>query len=361
LESVITSETPDPGPQKPPQADRGGFSSPYGHLIWFTLGYAAIAFLLGLVFPYGDGFFALAEAGLLLASIELIGLWSVFGNGGYLKRLCISHLAGIVIGAAFLFGVAVSMFSNQYGLEPGEFAYSMIMGMLLIPPISVAVQLPFWFFRAVFGWQFVPDGRKPALPFTLRELFTFTFVVALAFATPQMFARLNVARYDTYDRMVTVEYEHVTNADGTVREVTRGIPQEELELQRRSYEREMYNVYLVSTVSSAVTFIIISMLAIPVVLFTFRPTEAAVGCLFSFLYSIAICLFILLLVAVLNGGAIQDFFGEVFGYVAVGIAVSISAGALPLMATRAAGFRMTSPKRHERESGLRKKTQADPA
>lgn len=296
----------------------------------------------------GEGFFALTVIAMLVATIVLVGIWSVFGTGRYLFRLGISHLAGIAVGAGFVFGLALCMTFGQRGPIPDdEFVSVVLTGMLLIPPISVAVQLPFWFFRAVFGWQFVFEGRKPALPFTLRELFTFTFVVALAFATPQIFARINMEEFNQYENDFAMA--QAFSDDGTIDLEGGEMSPEEIKQQQNLYKRQMRDIYLGTTLSSAIMFVIFSILAVPVVLFIFRPVEPATGCLFSFLYSIVVCIFILLLILLMNGGAIGPFLSEIVGYVALAIGTAFGAGAVPLLVTRSTGFRLTSPKRYERE------------
>ncbi len=130
------------------------------HLLWITSVFAVFAFFAGLIIEQGDGMFAATSVGILIATIELAGVWSVFGTGGYLLRLGISHLAGLFVFSAFIVGVSISLSFNDYGPGNGEFFSGVWRAALVIPPLSVTVQLPFWFFRGI--WMAVRGPREQA-------------------------------------------------------------------------------------------------------------------------------------------------------------------------------------------------------
>ena len=313
-----------------------------------VLGFSPIAFLVGLVVPDGAGFFAVSGVGIFIAAILLIGAWSVLGTGRYLTRLTASHLAGIVIAACCLF--AVILRSTGIGSGPGRFVFDAKVVALMIPPISVAVQLPFWFFRALFGWQLIPKDGQPELAFSLREIFTFTFVVALALATPQMSANLSAepprGAYTEFDG--GAEVVEVINEDGTVTQRTESA--EEFSRRMSEAERNRRNGSLGRSIALAFVFFVSSILAVPAVLFVFRPRTPATGCLFNFVYSLVLCMFFGLLLMLLSGGQVGNFIGEIFVYLILLIGVTVGAVAISLSILRANGFKLTSPKRFDRDS-----------
>jgi hypothetical protein len=312
--------------------------------LWIALVLAGIAYFAGRIIDQGDGLFAAMSVGILVATIELVGVWSVFGTSGYLFRFGISHLAGLLVFAAFVFGMLISLSFNDYGPAYDKFLSTVWRAALVIPPLSASVQLPFWFFRAVFGWQFVAKGDKPGPSFALREIFTFTFIVALAFTTTQLFARLTVESYQYWRADDQTEVIEVVNEDGSISQVPETAAQTEERLNQM--DRTMELTYLSLILSQSVVLFIVSVLAFPVLLFIFRPQEPAIGCLLSFVYAIAICTFVIAVFTLMTNGAAPP--GEIFGLMAVGLFTAIGAGAVSLFVTRAQGFELTSPKRFEK-------------
>lgn len=341
----INNVKPDSDRKKKHPSVRGSSVSPVNwHLLWLPIGFGVAAFFASLVIAQGDGLFAVVCAGILVASIELAGIWAVFGTGGYLQRLCLSHAAGVFVFACFGFGLLIVSSINRFGPDADDMFIAATRGLLVIPPLSIAVQVPMWFFRAILGWQFTVGGCKPSLPFTLREIFTFTFVVALAVATPQLSARLSAADLASSGQPLPSAEVKVMNADGTVDQVPETQPQ--AEQRQREFIRDMERMYLSMILTTSVTFFVISVLAVPVLVFTFRPKEPAAGCLFSFLYGLAILIFNVGLFSLLgNGGALPV---EIFGLMAVGIFTATAAGSIALVILRSGGFTLTSPKRFQK-------------
>ena len=135
----------------------------------------------------------------------------MFGPGSYLKRLFWSHLLCVVVGLGHLAGLI--MLAWDIGTGSDIFWEPIKYFIIGIAPVSLAAQLPFWFFRFFFGWQFTYGLSPPAESFSLRDIFVFTFVAALGFAGPQMAINL-ASKPDWFDPTTT--YEQVTQPDGTV-------------------------------------------------------------------------------------------------------------------------------------------------
>ncbi len=167
----------------------------------------------------------------------------------------------------------------------------------------------------------------------------------MAFAAPQLYAKLNVENSQFSRALDQTELVEVVNEDGSVSQVPETAEQTEERLRR--FDREMELMYLSSIVSMSVVLFIVSVAAVPVLLFIFRPREPGIGCLLSFVYAIAICIFFFALFTLMtNGGAPP---GEFVGLMAVGLFSAIGAGSLSLFVTRSQGFELTSPKRFEKQ------------
>ena len=162
-------------------------SSGLDHLIWmaFAAAMGSIIFSLLVVWSQGGFWGALGVVFLIssaLATVFVGSAWAVFGPGSYLKRLLVSHLLCAFVGMGFLSGFAILVLSD---LRNDDFLGPLLYVLLGIVPVSLAAQIPLWFFRFLFGWQFTFKGAPPAKSFSLRDIFAFTFLAALGFAATQ--------------------------------------------------------------------------------------------------------------------------------------------------------------------------------
>ena len=132
--------------------------------------------------------FILLSVAIGLATVFIAAAWAVLGPGSYLKRLFWTHLFTTVVGVGYFAGLIATM--PDHAWDNGSWVVLTQLKLFLfgIAPISLAAQLPFWFFRAIFGWQFTFGSSPPTKSFSLRDIFVFTFLAALSFAGPQLAA-----------------------------------------------------------------------------------------------------------------------------------------------------------------------------
>lgn len=283
---------------------------------------------------------------LSLATIILVAIWSVFGPASYLKRLFWSHLIGIIVaigpGIGYLFFLVV--FAKS-GFDDTELAFGFAFALVAIPPLSLAAQLPFWFFRVFFGWQFVFGDQPTRQSYTLRDIFSVTFLFALCFAVPQMAVNLQKSLNDNFDPKV--EFVEVVQPDGsTVFERQERTDEQAIADAQRTHDSEIRLGILMGFAGAAVYLFLITLIAFPVLLFVFLLKEVPHGCFATVVYGLGLLCCCLLLI-----GAFSGFSGLGEGMLFFGLPIACFGGALaiPLAVSRVIGFRLTSLKRYAKE------------
>ena len=247
----------------------------------------------------------------------------------------------IGLGIGFL-----TFFLRQTGLDDRGLAFSSAMILIGVPPMSLAAQLPFWFFRVFFGWQFVYDDRAPIQSYTLRDIFSVTFLFALSFAIPQLAINLQNSLYN-YRFDPTVEWVEVTQSDGTVTYEKQKITDE---TAIATAQQEHFAAIRLSTLSRfaglAIYVFLITIFSLPILLFVFLTRENSRGCLATFGFCLGLVILLLLLAWSFAGG---PRLGETFLAVSIPITCFGAAVSIPLSVSKALGFRLTSPKRYARQ------------
>ena len=206
--------------------------------------------------------------------------------------------------------------------------------------VSLAAQLPFWFLRFFFGWQFVLGQSEPRESFSLRDIFVFTFLCAFGFAAPQIASNLmpDTIGYstDSYERI-----ERIEHPDGSVEyESVVLTDPEEIELWRR--EQRQRNRYQMSMgfASTGATAFVISLLSLPTVIMMFKSQEVGTGCAFILAYAGVWFVLFIIVVLVFAGG-----FGpggaEAFGYLFFVLASYATCIGGSIAISRDHGFRLT--------------------
>ena len=238
-----------------------------------------------------------------LATVFVVAAWSVFGCGSYLKRVFWSHLAALLVGLGYLAGfivVSTNTSNPNYWLD---FWKATIYVLLLVPLNSLAAQLPFLFFRFLFGWQFTFRESAPADPFTLRDIFGFTFFCAIALGAAQLAAN----QWEIF-----------------------GVPPDELWTH--------YGIYSLLSFG-------ISLISFPALLILFWSSETGIGCGLVAAYAFAWMILTILAVAMLGAsGASGEFYGVLlFLFLAYAACISI-----PFAVSRQKGFRLISANRYRR-------------
>ena len=297
------------------------------------------------------------------ATIFLVAAWSVFGFESYFRRIAIAHLFGAIPAAGLALGfllLALGEGGPPVGLFDDIFFFTVTVLLGLIP-ISVGAQIPFWFFRGFFGWQFVRKGSSPSMSFNLRDIFIITFVFAACFGAAQIAANIQIQQFGWFMETAT-DYVPVTDVNGVQVLDADGFPKfEEVELTGDSLKeyrrREASNVRNRSFVmfgSSIFAAMIGSLLTFPVLTSLFFSREIGNGCMLTGGYIIlAIFLFIGLSTVL---GVAGPMVVEMFFWTGVAIFCYALAVWLPLMTMREQDIVLTSPKIFERklaqESGV---------
>ena len=253
----------------------------------------------------------------------------------------------MIVGTGYLVGLlAISVDRNdlntKFVFEPLKFI------LLGIPTVSLAAQLPFWFFRFFFGWQFSFGLLPPAESFSIRDIFVFTFLAALAFSGPQMVAN-TVQQSSWFDP--TMSFEEVLQPDGTTswEEVTI-TDQAKIDQRLREHKRDQRLRFMLAYAAAAAYGFAISLLSLPIFLFVFRSKNPEVGCGLSAGYAFG---WLLLVVGGLVAFAPVGAPGEIFGYLGCFLLSYGAIVSIIFVCSRNTGFRLTSRRRFKRENEKR--------
>lgn len=323
---------------------------PYWHLVWFAVAYGvaiACSFYAMSNLLVGTLGVPFVQA-IVMSTVVLTAAWSVFGPGRYLQRVAIANLLALIVSVGLCVGIVsfVMLLLGGYG-NPGSELFRGIAwgGMLGIPAVSMAAQVPFWFFRVFFGWQFVYRATAPGKSFTLRDGFAVTFLFAIAVAAPQF-----VMVSDPFDNGTTAVYDTqlVVQSDGSemYEEVLLTDPGEIAARQRVIAHEQSQSTQLAYALVAGVAFVC-SLLGVPVVLFVFWGRTTMGGCGWTVVWCAACSVVCFLLLMIFSPGGM----GIVGAIINAGVFLVLSAATLwmPLASSRRVGFRLTSPRRHQRE------------
>jgi len=298
-------------------------------MIFFALVYGLITFfcMLGLESGPNELLFVLL-AGVLVSTPFLTGMWAVFGQGSYLKRLLLSHAVAMIVGVGALTAMAIVISSDGF-FELEE----LLVPISFVPLISIGAQLPFWFFRGCFGWQLLNSGDEPEVAFKIRDLFVLMFVFAIAISLPQ----IALSSQPFYDIDYSFEIE---SGEMTEEEAERNMRDQRMMTQRTNA--------VALAITPAYSFVV-NLLAFPFVLFGFRTKEVDEGCLFNFLYACAFFGATAVLIGLLSQGQAP---GEVFGYMLLTFAAITAAIGIPIAVTRSNGFKLVSLRKYRKENPI---------
>ena len=335
-------------------------SSGLAHLIWLAFGMALASVFFYLLVKWFDGdlggvFSAFAVFSSALVTMFVGSVWAVFGPGSYLKRLLLSYLLCAVVGLGHLAGFAIFAWDDMryhYFLEPLSYV------LLGIVPVLFAAQIPLWFFRFFFGWQFTFRGTPPTKSFSLSDIFVFTFLAALGFAAAQMAVNLTI-KSESYDPLSN--YEEVRSPSGRVEWVEVVLTDQKLiEERRRKYEKQVQLVVFRAYAAIGAASFGISLVSLPFPLFMLRTNEkhspkfAATRGGWVSVYAYA-CLWLVLAVIII-GAFMPLALGEVFLFLAFLIVFYASAVSIAFDCSRRAGYELTSPRLFRQRDGVSTQT-----
>lgn len=129
--------------------------------------------------------------GIVSAAVVLTAIWSVFGPGEYWKRFAVSHCFGLGLMLLMIFGlIRRPPYYPFDGIVVGKSI------LLFTFTLSVAAQLPLWFFRSILGWRLIHPSDKTQRPFSLRDLLFGLLIVGLAVVSAEQSGRV-MAEYNS--------------------------------------------------------------------------------------------------------------------------------------------------------------------
>ena len=356
--SDLTNKSLDVGiiSPKPPRKDPDNtiWDNPHSHMIFLAILYGFILFL-GVCAAEATPFSVVFIFPAVLSTVVLTAAWSVLGPGNYFQRLFWSHLVGVIPALGLLAGFFVMTLNRSY-MGTDDLFLGFAIGALSIAPISLGAQLPFWFFRGFFGWQFVLGNENPSMPFNLKDIFAITFVFALCFAVPQIAYNIQSAVYQRGSYVDNVRHVPVTQPDGSVEYEEELLTPIEVKQQESLFRQQMQQTAMMSYAFATGLVFVGTLFCVPVLLFTFRSRERATGCGITALYVFALSLLPLSMIVIFTGGGAD--LGEAVFYFLLTFALCGAGLAVPFTISREAGFILTSPKRYARENSYEEEIKA---
>lgn len=263
---------------------------PYLHLVFWAVALGLLALFAGLG-AYRSGYLATPMLGIVSAAVVLTAIWSVFGPGEYWKRFAVSH--------CFALGLMLLMI---YGLtrRPPYYPFDGIVvgksALLAAFALSVAAQLPLWFFRSILGWRLIHPSDQSQRPLSLRDLLFGSLIVGLAIVSAEQSGRVS-AEYNSRNAWPTgaVHGEKtempVLGDDGVYRTTEVLADPVQIEKTRTEYVQQKTRTSLVVIGIVSILFGVISLLSVPFLRFAMLPRKLGfpyVSCVVLILGHIAI-------------------------------------------------------------------------
>jgi hypothetical protein len=112
----------------------------------------------------GMGLLLTALFATVAAEAGILAVWLVWCEWPLSLRLALHWLAALFLFGCWALGVVVAWQADRYFPVRFWFQPKILLGTAAaLPPISLAVQLPLWFCRLVFGWRLLrtPSGQPP--------------------------------------------------------------------------------------------------------------------------------------------------------------------------------------------------------
>lgn len=235
-------------------------------------------------------------AGILLGQLGAMTFWLVWSEGTFIRRLAIHWGVAVALVACVLVGMIIAI-PMPPGYHPVD-VWELIMPFLVLPLVSLGVQIPLWPLRTHFGWRVQEDGLEPARErpkaLSILDILCGTSVVALS---------LGMAR------------AAVMSAPG------------------------LYVMVLAMWVVAAVCVSMVILL--PAVTFVLRSKEAPIGIAMLFGYAILTAIICMVVAAAATGDGPP---GEVIFALLLGCFAFTASMAAPLFVWRACGYRLVWPR-----------------
>ena len=282
---------------------------------------------------------------LLVPCLFIFGFWAALGPGILWLRVVVFSSLGPLLAVAGVAGLAI--FPSNGGIVGFESSSgsALVMVFMAAFAVCVACQIPYWFFRIVFGWQLIQENRDwREKKISLKDIFFLTAVFAVGIALPGY--AVNIFN-DVLADQIKVGYTEMVptdemDADGVPLEfksvlVTEENIKEIKELRKSQADSGMLmGVFAYAAVTSVLSF-----LFVPVVVLSLRKSGTWKGVGVAALYLMAICLaavfFNVLLFSGLTGW-IQLLNPYLYGFGTTLVAAAM----IPIVFSRGGGFRLAS-------------------
>ena len=301
----------------------------YRHYIWFAGSAGLYVLVLSAVLDdliFTQLLITLGALALLILTATIVhtAIWSVFGTGSLIKRTLLSlAMASIVLLGSIIGLFILSSDSGESGFLSGQIAT------LLLFPVVVAAQIPFWICRGLFGLQIVYRDDAPSR-MSIQQLMLITLFFGLSFALPAVANQLLVS--DATD-LVVGESVYVANDDEMVTITEENKEQIQGRIALGTDEDFNFTLLVYAGVFTGA-----SLLSLPIIWFVFCVSRK----------NIAVCLSLYGLLG-LGVLVVWQFFtdpssivGSDLLYLCFFLLMAIGMIAAPLLISRSKGFRMVT-------------------
>lgn len=315
-------------------------------MVGIALVYAILVFIACLLIEQTQVMSLYFGLALLLPIVFLFGAWAALGAGTTWLRVAVFSLLGPLMFVAAVAGVYAIMYSASTPSSdllgpPRAFAMAVFVSF----SFCVACQVPFWFFRFVFGWQFVDSKSKwEQQQVSIRDIFLLTALFAIGFSTPRFAADMY---FDTVSNSIQVGYTEFVETEDDEGNVTMDnvvVTEENIEELREKRNRRydtFRNSLTLAVIVYSVFVAVLALLFVPAVLLTLRMTGGVKGVCFAVAYLVLLYLGLVSIpIMTVYGGFVT--WSQLSTYLIGFGALAVAAAMIPLLISRSIGFRLAT-------------------
>lgn len=156
------------------------------HIVFIAIVYAILIFVTCIFNTFTNFWSFYIAWTIIVPALFLFGFWAALGSGMTWLRVTVMSLLGPLLFVAAIAGFYTSLsqgflFGDDNPLKIFTLVFLISFG------ACVACQIPFWFFRFVFGWQLIQKDRDwSQQKISIRDIFVLTAIFAFAFALPRI-------------------------------------------------------------------------------------------------------------------------------------------------------------------------------
>jgi len=137
--------------------------------------------------------FLTACYGMIGAQMALFAIWCALVPLHWLKRMLMAVISGLVLYGAWAAGYAIYTLHSSWLRE--RLWERLVTGLLCLPILLLAVQIPLWMMRIWFRWRIAhpdEDSSETFQPLRIRDLMIATTAIAMALAAAQLSQTISV-------------------------------------------------------------------------------------------------------------------------------------------------------------------------